>query len=163
MPRRIFVSAFAALALAACTPAPAPSSESAPASGVAAALATAAIDLQPITFPLTGAELVGELGCTFRDAAGEMLLVSSGYVQAADPGTAVVRVGAAAQNLLSDTADGYDGIVDGATFVNPTISATVAIGAELPNMGEQVGHAATLTATIGAESRAYEGTWTCGP
>lgn len=135
-------------------------SQSAPATPAAAA---PAIDLQPITYPLTGAQLSGELGCTFRDASGAMILVSSGYVQSTDPGTAVVRVGAVTQSLRSDTPDGYDGLVDGATFVNDAISATVAIGAQLPDTGEQVGYTAQLTATMGAATQTVSGTWTCGP
>ena len=152
-----------AVALAGCSPAGAPETESAPATPAAATPAAPAIDLQPITYPLTDAQLVGELGCTFRDASGAMILVSAGYVQATDPGTAVVRVGTVAQSLRSDTADGYDGLVDGATFSNETISANVAIGSQLPDTGEQVGHAAQLTATMGGATQTISGTWTCGP
>lgn len=164
MARRIVLGMFVAAALAACSPPGAPEAapESAPATE-AAAPAAAAIDLQPITYPLTDAQLVGELGCTFRDASGAMILVSSGYVQSTDPGTAVVRVGTVAQSLRSDTADGYDGLVDGATFANDTVSATVTNGAQLPDTGEQVGYSAQLTATMGAATQTVAGTWTCGP
>ncbi len=160
MARRFVLGMLVAVSLAACSQATAPETESSPATPAAPA---ASIDLQPIVYPLTDATLVGELGCTFLDASGAMILVSSGYVQSTDPGTAVVRVGAVAQSLRSDTADGYDGLVDGATFANDAISATVAIGSQLPDTGEQVGYAAQLTATMGGATQTISGTWTCGP
>lgn len=159
--RLMFCGALA-LALAACGQgAPPPPAEPAP-PPQAQTSATGVAPLTALTEADFATPLNGELGCSFTSGE-DVLMVAKGNVDRAARSEALVKANGIVTRLNATAVGGYDGMVEGASFAADALTIEVSAGARGETGNEQVTYNATLTARSGAEVRAYDGNWTCGP
>lgn len=106
--------------------------------------------------------LKGELSCHFRDKAGALLLVASGFSGVKEPGFGLVKVLDSVEQVVAP--GGYDAMVNGTAFGGQGKTVTIAITGPATGGGESPPSPATLTydRADGAK-RVFAGTWTCGP
>jgi len=106
--------------------------------------------------------LKGELSCHFRDKAGALLLVASGFSGVKEPGFGLVKVTGYVEQVVAP--GGYDAMVNGTAFGGQGKTVTIAITGPATGGGESPPYPATLTydRADGAK-RVFAGTWTCGP
>lgn len=152
--RTVFVGMAAAVMLAAC-------SQELDVS--AAGEVSPGTTLSPLTVEdISGANLSGELGCSFSSVDDDMLLVAMGIVASEQPAEGVIKVGDAMVRV--DAPDGFNGMVHGATFEGEDHSAQVEITGEPEGGGESPPRPAELTLEHGGgESLTIQGRWECGP
>lgn len=103
----------------------------------------------------------GELSCGF-EAGGQALLFAAGDVGTEAPARAVIRWAGSVASLQVE--GGFDGMIDGADFTGPGITARITPTGPAEGGGESPPRPArmTLIPTEGAEV-AIDGLWTCGP
>jgi len=113
---------------------------------------------------LEGANLSGELACSFADANAATLLVARADVVPDGMVLGVVNHNGYVETLANGRAGGFSDLLDGIVLLGKGLTLRLARGAATPTGNESTRHAATLTAqrADGAE-RGYAGTWTCGP
>lgn len=106
--------------------------------------------------------LKGELSCHFRDKAGALLLVASGFSGVREPGFGLVKVLDSVEQVVAP--GGYDAMVNGTALSGQGKTVTIAITGPATGGGESPPYPATLTydRADGAK-RVFVGTWTCGP
>ena len=106
--------------------------------------------------------LKGELSCHFRDKAGALLLVASGFSGVKEPGFGLVKVLDSVEQVVAP--GGYDAMVKGTALSGQGKTVTIAITGPATGGGESPPYPATLTydRADGAK-RVFVGTWTCGP
>lgn len=109
--------------------------------------------------------LTGEQGCSFVDTNdGQTLLVAKGDVVPDERAFAVINHSGEIENLSTKDSGGYDGMVEGATFVGRGLTLRVTTDQERPGPTERVRHSASmLVQRADGASRTYRGNWTCGP
>lgn len=110
---------------------------------------------------IDGADLAGELGCSFSTDAGTLLL-AKGNVASRDPARGVVKVGEYVEPVT--TPGGFDAMVKGATFSGAGKTIRIAPTGPAAGGGESPPAPATLTydRADGAR-RSFAGQWQCGP
>lgn len=169
--------AAAAALLAACSEAPPQPSEpaSAPVAAAPAAPTPAPADgetvggdgspivLEPLALAdLQGAQLGGELGCSFRTPEDALLLTAMGFVAATEAARGVVKVSGYVEPVAAP--GGFDGMVNGATFTGQGKTVVIAVTGPATGGGESPPYPATLTyQRADGASRVIPGQWTCGP
>ena len=106
--------------------------------------------------------LEGELGCSFRTAAGDQLLYALGYAGVKDPAYGLVKVAGSVERVAAP--GGFNAMVKGAAFSGQGKTVTIALTGKPIGGGEAPPYPATLTydRADGAK-RVFAGTWTCGP
>lgn len=111
-----------------------------------------------------GADLSGELACSFADVSAATLLLARADVVPDGMVVGVVNHNGYVETLANGRAGGFNDLLDGITLMGKGLTLRLARGAAMPTGGESTQHAATLTAqrADGAE-RDYAGMWTCGP
>lgn len=147
--------------VAACGQAPPPEEPAAPAAE-SATRALAALTLEPLSAEDVSGRLGGELGCSFR-VGEEMLMLAMGVVASEEPSEALIKSGGAVIQLRATEPNGYDGMVEGATFSAVQMTAEVRVDGERETGDEQVAYDATLLARDSSAEAVVQGVWTCGP
>ncbi len=111
---------------------------------------------------LKTADLQGELGCVFTDAAGGALLVAKGDVASSDHAFGVVKVGQTVEPVAAP--GGFDGMLRGAVFSGAGKAIRIVPSGPAVGGGESPPHPARLTyMRADGAARAFAGQWTCGP
>lgn len=114
-----------------------------------------AIDLEDVKMP-------GELGCSFTDPRGVVLLLAKGDVASAEPSRGVVKVGTYVEDVAAS--GGYDGMIQGAIFSGKGKDVRIAVTGPAQGGGESPPRPATLTYDrADGGRRVFPGLWTCGP
>ncbi|MBN9320005.1 MAG: hypothetical protein J0I28_10000 [Caulobacterales bacterium] len=161
--RPLAVVPLAILALAACTDPP-ERREKRLVEEAAPRMDTTIVSLAPLTEgDITEHPLAGELGCSFTNAQGDLVLLAKGDVGSTAPAQALAKSSVAIDRLTAP--GGYDGITGGATFTGPDKTLTVAIKGPAIGGGESPPRPAALTYARpnNGASQTFEGRWTCGP
>lgn len=112
---------------------------------------------------IEGAELTGELGCSFADRDGDTLLLAKGDVASSEPAFGVVKVGDYVESVSAR--GGFDGMIKGAKFHGRGKTIVVERTSSQPaGGGESPPYPARLTyQRADGASRSFDGQWTCGP
>lgn len=147
------------------TPAPSPSPTPSPPSGDGRTIGGdgSAIRLSVLSGDdITAAKLEGELACAFSGRDGT-LLHAAGDVASAERAQGIVKVLDSVETVSAP--GGFNGIAKGGTFAGRGKTVRVALAGTAPGKGgESPASPATLTyERADGASRAYPGTWTCGP
>lgn len=162
----------AALALTACGGEPQRAAEETPAPAATPAPEPVASLDELSEADVSGAELAGELACSFRRAQGEgTLFLGRGDVVDTAGAEAVVKLGGAVRQLAMAGEGGYDAMADGARFEGEGIALAIAKSGDEPIAEDpQVAMESpiypavmTVVAGPGQEERAIQGLLECGP
>ena len=164
--KRLLLIGCAALlpALAACSPSA--DDEPAPEPSQAVAPAPAPPRAALVAEDIEGAQLAGELGCSFaeRGVRAPLLVAAADVVDDAHP-EGVLKLGTSALRLESTAAGGFNAMVRGASFTSGDLTAKVTVTSDEPlDDSEAPPLAAVLemgSAALGMQR--IEGTWACGP
>lgn len=114
-----------------------------------------------------GADLAGELACSFSSEAGaQPLLLAKGDVASKEPAQGMVKVAGYVEQVRAP--GGFDGMLDNPTFTGQ--GKTIRIEQTGDAIGDAIGgggsppRPATLTyLRADGASRSFEGQWQCGP
>lgn len=111
---------------------------------------------------LSGAQLAGELACSFSVAGQAPLLFARGDVASSEAAQGIVKVAGHVEQIRSP--GGFDGLTKNPTFTGQGKTILIeATGASIGG-GESPPRPATLTyARADGASRVFEGQWQCGP
>ena len=146
------------------TPMPSPSASPSPlaAEGETVGGDGSEIRLSPLrAADLAGAELQGELACSFANSR-DPLLLAKGEVKSKERSQGLVKIGDYVERVGAP--GGYDGMLRGASFGGRGTTVRIAVTGPATGGGESPGRPATLTFLRGdGASRTIRGTWTCGP
>ena len=142
----------------AATPEPAPT----PDAGQTVGGDGSQIQLSDVTFAdMRANPTEGELGCSF-EAGGVSLLRAQGNVASKDAAQGLVKVTGYVERVVAP--GGFDGMIKGATFTGAGKTILIAVTGPATGGGESPPYPATLTyQRADGASRAFTGTWTCGP
>jgi hypothetical protein len=111
---------------------------------------------------ISGAELVGELACSFGQSRDKTLLLAKGDVASKERAWGVIKVGEYVERVSAP--GGFDGMLKGATFAGKGTTLRLALTGPAAKGGESPPRPATLTyLRADGASRVFRGTWTCGP
>lgn len=112
---------------------------------------------------LTGADLAGELACSFSAEAGaQPLLLAKGDVASKEPAQGVVKVAGYVEQVRAP--GGFDGMLDQPTFTGQGKTIRIEQTGDAIGGGESPPRPATLTyLRADGASRSFEGQWQCGP
>ena len=103
----------------------------------------------------------GELACGFA-AEGATLLTAQGNVGSKEAAQGLVKVTGYVERVAAP--GGFNGMVKGATFTGAGKTILIAVTGPATGGGESPPSPATLTyQRADGASRAFPGTWTCGP
>jgi len=111
---------------------------------------------------LTGAQLAGELACSFSVSGQAPLLFARGDVASSEAAQGIVKVAGYVEQIRSP--GGFDGLTRNPTFTGQGKTILIeATGAAIGG-GESPPRPATLTyQRADGASRVFEGHWQCGP
>lgn len=110
---------------------------------------------------IAGAELAGELACSFGQGR-ETLLLAKGDVASKERAWGVIKVGGYVERVSAP--GGFDGMLKGGTFAGKGTTLRLALTGPAAGGGESPPRPATLTyLRADGASRVFRGTWTCGP
>ncbi len=112
---------------------------------------------------IDGAQLSGELACSFGAPGGAPLLLANGDVASSDPAQGVVKILDSVERVSAP--GGFNGIVRGGTFTGQGKTIRITLIGDAPTAGgESPPHPATLTyERADGASRTLRGSWVCGP
>lgn len=111
---------------------------------------------------ITGAELAGELACSFGQGRDKTLLLAKGDVASKERAWGVIKVGDYVERVSAP--GGFDGMLKGGTFAGKGTTLRLALTGPAAGGGESPPRPATLTyLRADGASRVFPGTWTCGP
>lgn len=121
------------------------------------------IQLDPLSVAdIEGADLQGELACSFADADDVALLHAMGTVASQAPAQGIVNVAGNVEPVRAP--GGFDGMAHDVTFTGRGKTITIARTGRSAGGGESPAHPATLTyQRADGASRAIAGQWQCGP
>jgi hypothetical protein len=110
-----------------------------------------------------GAQLKGELACSFADEAGaQPILLARGDVASEEPSRGIVKTGDAIERVSAN--GGFDAMAKGTKFFAKGLELRVALTGPAQGGGESPPRPATLTADrADGARRVYAGLWRCGP
>ncbi|MDH5824656.1 hypothetical protein QFW77_16925 [Luteimonas sp. RD2P54] len=110
---------------------------------------------------LEGADLGGELGCSFS-ADGQPLLHAMGIVASEEPARGIVKVAGYVEPVRAP--GGFDGMTRDPTFTGQGKTIRIVETGAAIGGGESPPRPATLTyQRADGASRTFEGRWQCGP
>lgn len=114
---------------------------------------------------IEGAQLAGELACSFTQRGGTRpLLVAMADVADAARAQGVIRLGPSALRLGGVDAGGFNAMVHGARFTSGDLEARVVVTSDAPSGGgESPPFPAQLEIAGPAGTQRIDGEWTCGP
>lgn len=111
---------------------------------------------------LTGAQLAGELACSFSVAGQAPLLFATGDVASSEAAQGIVKVASHVEPIRSP--GGFDGLTKNPTFTGQGKTILVQATGASTGGGESPPRPATLTyERADGASRVFEGQWQCGP
>lgn len=111
---------------------------------------------------ISGADLAGELGCSFSTANASILLIAKGAVASKDAAQGLVKVGDYVERVAAP--GGFDAMLKGGVFSGAGKTLRVTITGPAIGGGESPPWPATMTyERADGASRTFEGRWHCGP
>jgi hypothetical protein len=111
---------------------------------------------------LTGADLSGELACSFSEDGAQPLLHAMGVVGSQDPAQGIVKVAGYVEPVRAP--GGFDGMTRNPTFTGQGKTIRIEETGAAIGDGESPPRPATLTyQRADGASRTIEGRWQCGP
>lgn len=121
------------------------------------------IVLNPLTsVDIKSHRLAGELACSFATSDAAPLILARGDVASKEAARGLVKVMDSVEDIAAP--GGYDGITGGATFSGAGKTIHIVLTGPAEGDGESPPRPATLTyLRADGASRAYVGSWTCGP
>ncbi|AKH42762.1 hypothetical protein FHS61_000536 [Altererythrobacter atlanticus] len=157
-----------AMALAACSGEPAePAPEAVPETAAAANVPSFGVAGVLTEEDIAGAELGGELGCSFTEAGADgPALVAMGWVGANRSSQGVLKLDGETVGVRSREASGFGGMIEGAEFLGGDLVVNVMqISEEDTDPGEASTYPAELEImrASNGEMSVAAGEWTCGP
>lgn len=138
-------------------------SPSAPADGETVGGDGSQIRLSPLGGKdVAGAELSGELACSFGQGRDATLLLAKGDVASKERAWGVIKVGDTVERVSAP--GGYDAMLRGGSFAGKGTTLRLALTGPAAGGGESPPRPATLTyLRADGASRVFRGSWTCGP
>lgn len=156
--RTTVTTAAVMLLLAACSGQPAPAGDTEQNAEAPSAIALETLSSDDIR----SAALGGELGCSFAEPQASPLLVAMGFVASKTASNGAIKVGGRVEPVHA--ADGFDGMIKGATFTGGDHTVVVAVTGPAEGGGESPPNPATLTyQRANGASHTLTGRWVCGP
>lgn len=111
---------------------------------------------------IEGAELSGELACSFSTGDTPPILYATGIVASDEPAQGVVKVSGHVERIGAP--GGFEGITDDPVFSGQGKMIGIAVTGPAVGGGESPPRPATLTyERADGASRVFEGRWQCGP
>lgn len=111
---------------------------------------------------ISGADLAGELACSFADEGAQPLLYAMGVVGSQDPAQGIVKVAGYVEPVRAP--GGFDGMTQNPTFTGQGKTIRIEETGAAIGGGESPPRPATLTyQRADGASRTIEGRWQCGP
>lgn len=111
---------------------------------------------------IAGAELAGELACSFGRGRDATLLLARGDAASKARAWGVIKVGDTIERVSAP--GGFDGMVRGGTFAGKGVVLRIGLAGPASGGGESPPRPATLTyQRADGASRVFRGSWTCGP
>ena len=111
---------------------------------------------------LAGAELPGELACSFSTSDTSPILLAKGFVGSKEPAQGVVKVAGSVERVSAP--GGFDEIEDDPTFMGQGKTIKIVVTGHPVGGGESPSRPATLTyERADGASRTLPGHWQCGP
>ncbi len=114
---------------------------------------------------LDGAQLDGELACSFESDAGAVLLIARGNVQSSTNARGVVKVAGYVEPVVARSVGGFDAMLNGGTFGGQGKTILISAGERVTDIvTESPRRSATLTyQRADGATQISRGLWTCGP
>ena len=111
---------------------------------------------------IEGADLSGELACSFSTGDTPAILYATGIVGSDEPAQGVVKVSGYVEPIAAP--GGFEGITDDPIFSGQGKMIEIAVTGPAIGGGESPPRPATLTyQRADGASRVFEGLWRCGP
>ena len=123
-----------------------------------------ALVLSPLQ-PNDGADLQGELACSFATTrGGTPVFVGKGFSGVDERPQAAIRIGDYAERLMGAEPGGFGYLTRGGKYAGRGMTITITLGDEIDTGHEGSLHNATLLAQRGdGAERSWEGFYSCGP